>query len=49
MLVASDEITDKDWPELNRAKGDVFMLIGASLYGFSAFSLPFPQALTNER
>ncbi|OJT01880.1 hypothetical protein TRAPUB_7657 [Trametes pubescens] len=35
MLVASDEITDKDWPELNRAKGDVFMLIGASLYGFT--------------
>ena len=35
MLVASDEITDKDWPALSRAKGDVFMLVGASLYGFS--------------
>ena len=37
MLVASDEITDKDWPAMSRAKGDVFMLVGASLYGFSAF------------
>ncbi|KAI0675517.1 DUF914-domain-containing protein [Trametes maxima] len=35
MLVASDEITDKDWPALSRAKGDVFMLVGASLYGFT--------------
>ena len=35
MLVASDQITDKDWPALSRAKGDVFMLVGASLYGFS--------------
>lgn len=38
LLVASDEITDKDWPALSRAKGDVFMLVGASLYGFSASS-----------
>lgn len=35
MLVASDELTDKDWPAMSRAKGDVFMLVGASLYGFS--------------
>ncbi|KAI1796627.1 hypothetical protein LXA43DRAFT_879412 [Ganoderma leucocontextum] len=35
MLVASDEMTDKDWPALSRAKGDVFMLVGASLYGFT--------------
>ena len=35
MLVASDELTDKDWPALSRAKGDVFMLVGATLYGFS--------------
>ncbi|KAI0704310.1 hypothetical protein BC835DRAFT_1475204 [Cytidiella melzeri] len=35
MLVASDEITDKDWPALSRAKGDVFMLVGATLYGFT--------------
>lgn len=38
LLVASDEITDKDWPALSRAKGDVFMLVGASLYGFSTYS-----------
>lgn len=37
MLVASDELTDKDWPALNRAKGDVFMIVGATLYGFSAY------------
>ena len=41
MLVASDEITDKDWPALSRAKGDVFMIVGATLYGFSTSSLPF--------
>ena len=35
MLVASDEITDKDWPAASRAKGDVFMLVGATLYGFT--------------
>ncbi|KAI0792097.1 DUF914-domain-containing protein [Abortiporus biennis] len=35
MLVASDEITDKDWPAMSRAKGDVFMLVGATLYGFT--------------
>ncbi|KAH9935919.1 solute carrier family 35 member SLC35F1/F2/F6 [Epithele typhae] len=35
LLVASDEITDKDWPALSRAKGDIFMLVGASLYGFT--------------
>ena len=40
MLVASDELTDKDWPALSRAKGDVFMLVGATLYGFSASPSP---------
>ncbi len=40
MLVASDEMTDKDWPALSRAKGDVFMLVGATLYGFSKLSSP---------
>ena len=45
MLVASDEMTDKDWPALSRAKGDVFMLVGATLYGFSAYPplIPFAQ------
>lgn len=45
MLVASDEITDKDWPALSRAKGDVFMLVGASLYGFSASHFSLSQSL----
>ena len=35
MLVASDQITDKDWPALSRAKGDAFMIVGATLYGIS--------------
>jgi len=35
LLVASDRITDKDWTALNRAKGDAFMIAGATLYGFT--------------
>lgn len=35
MLVASDQITGKDWDPASRVKGDIFMLVGASLYGFS--------------
>jgi len=35
MLVASDELTDKDYPAVSKVKGDIFMIIGASLYGFS--------------
>lgn len=35
MLVASDELTDKDYPAANRGLGDAFMVIGATLYGFS--------------
>lgn len=37
LLVASDQITDKDWTALSRAKGDGFMIAGATLYGFSMF------------
>ena len=40
MLVGSDKITEKDWTALSRAKGDVFMIVGATLYGFST-SLSF--------
>jgi len=36
LLVAADQITDKDWPALNKGKGDAFMIVGATLYGFSA-------------
>ena len=39
LLVASDDITDKDYPAVSKVKGDIFMIIGASLYGFSTFSI----------
>ncbi|KAF9646244.1 DUF914-domain-containing protein [Thelephora ganbajun] len=35
MLVASDQLTDKDWKASNKVKGDMFMLAGATLYGFT--------------
>jgi len=34
MLVASDHITDKDYPAEDKVKGDIFMIFGAFLYGF---------------
>ena len=37
LLVASDQLTDKDYPALSKGKGDAFMIIGATLYGFSAY------------
>ena len=37
MLVASDELTDKDYPAISKVKGDIFMIVGATLYGFSTF------------
>ena len=39
LLVASDSLTDKDYPAISMVKGDIFMIVGASLYGFSAFIL----------
>lgn len=35
LLVASDKITEKDYPAVSLVKGDIFMLVGATLYGFS--------------
>ncbi|KDR65717.1 hypothetical protein GALMADRAFT_260118 [Galerina marginata CBS 339.88] len=35
MLVASDEITSKSWEAVAKAKGDGFMIAGATLYGFT--------------
>jgi hypothetical protein len=35
MLVASDHLTSKDWPAASLVKGDLFMILGASFYGFS--------------
>jgi solute carrier family 35 protein F1/2 len=37
LLVASDQITHKDYAAVNKGKGDAFMILGATLYGFSAF------------
>jgi hypothetical protein len=30
-------LTDKNYPALSRGKGDAFMILGATLYGFSKF------------
>ncbi|EJD52494.1 DUF914-domain-containing protein [Auricularia subglabra TFB-10046 SS5] len=35
MLVAADRITAKDWDAADMVKGDIFMLLGASLYGIT--------------
>lgn len=35
MLVASDHITDKDYTAVDKVKGDLFMIFGALLYGFT--------------
>ena len=43
MLVASDQITDKDHEAVDKVKGDLFMLAGATLYGFSQCSLLSPS------
>lgn len=39
MLVSSDFLTDKNYPALNKGKGDAFMIVGATLYGFSKYLL----------
>jgi len=41
LLVVSDFVTDKNYPALDRAKGDGFMIAGATLYGFSTFDSIF--------
>ncbi|KAG8861475.1 hypothetical protein FRB96_002924 [Tulasnella sp. 330] len=33
--VASDHLTDKDYPAVNMVKGDIIMLAGATFYGFT--------------
>jgi len=33
--VCSDHITDKDYPAVDMVRGDVFMIVGATLYGFT--------------
>jgi solute carrier family 35 protein F1/2 len=36
LLVTADQLTNKDWQAINKGKGDAFMILGATLYGFSA-------------
>jgi solute carrier family 35 protein F1/2 len=35
MLVGSDHLTDKSWEAVDKVKGDLFMIAGATLYGFT--------------
>jgi solute carrier family 35 protein F1/2 len=35
MLVGSDHLTDKNWKAVDKVKGDLFMIAGATLYGFT--------------
>jgi len=35
LLVASDQLTGKDWTAVNKGKGDAFMILGSTLYGFT--------------
>jgi len=35
LLVVSDHITDKDYPAVSLVKGDIFMIVGSTLYGFT--------------
>ncbi|KAG9017167.1 hypothetical protein FRB90_001519 [Tulasnella sp. 427] len=39
LQVLSDHNTEKDYPAVNMVKGDIFMLVGATLYGFSKHEL----------
>ena len=45
MLVTSDQLTDvdKDRKAVNKVKGDLFMLIGATLYGLSQCGFLSPR------
>jgi len=37
LLVGADQLTNKDWEAVNKGKGDAFMIVGATLYGFSEY------------
>jgi hypothetical protein len=45
MLVGSDKLTQKDYAPTSLVKGDIFMIVGATLYGFSAWSCLFPPVM----
>ena len=38
LLVGADQLTSKDWTAVDKGKGDAFMILGATLYGFSESS-----------
>jgi solute carrier family 35 protein F1/2 len=35
LLVGADQLTNKDWAAVDRGKGDAFMILGSTLYGFT--------------
>ncbi len=35
LLVGADQLTNKNWAAVDRGKGDAFMILGSTLYGFS--------------
>ena len=47
MLVASDMLTDKNDQASDKGKGDAFMIVGATLYGFSELQALSSDVLLN--
>lgn len=45
LLVASDMITDKNYPALNKGLGDAFMIIGSTFYGICEYNYNTPMHL----
>lgn len=45
LLVASDQITHKDYSAANMPLGDGYMILGATLYGFTNGRCPSPLSL----
>lgn len=35
LLVGADQLTKKDWAAVDKGKGDAFMILGSTLYGFT--------------
>ena len=49
LLVGADQLTNKDWEAVNKGKGDAFMILGATLYGFSASPVAGTLSLIGRR
>src|SRR5579863_5485151 len=43
LLMASDQLTDKDWDAVNKGKGDALMILGATLYDLSTSLIKSPH------